>query len=152
MYTLERFGYDVLFRFFLFFFCSAQVFCCVAASRNWSCRTNHVFALLIKWLATGKAKPKQGTAMFQQNSVQGLLLLFFFKCILGSGCFYLLPKSSQFGVSVLPGLVVAIVFPLLISSSCCLTCVIHLTVTCICTNGGKNSTVPLSMCWAIWNT
>lgn len=78
-----------------FFFCSVQVFCCVAASRNWSCRTNHAFALLMKWLATGKATPKQGTIMFQQNSVQGLFLLLFFKCILGSGCFYCCQKVAS---------------------------------------------------------
>lgn len=95
MSTLETFSYDVLFWFFWGFF-FVQCRCSVVLLRAEIDRTNHAFALLMKCLATGKATPKQGTIMFQLNSVQGLFLLLFFKCILGSGCFYSCQKVASF--------------------------------------------------------
>lgn len=151
MSTLERFSYDVLIWFFFFgFFCSVQVFCCVAASRNWSCRTNHAFALLMKWLATGKATPKQGTLMFQQNSVQGLFLLFFFKCILGSGCFYCCQKVAS----------LESVFFLDMWLQSCFLCrsarlvalrVLFIWLLHAFVQMEEKIAVPLSMCWEIWH-
>lgn len=98
MSTLERFSYDVLIWFFwgFFLFSAGVLLCCceqklILSHKSCFCSPNEMTG----GVATGKATPKQGTIMFQQNSVQGLFLLFFFKCILGSGCFYCCQKVAS---------------------------------------------------------
>lgn len=133
MSTLERFSYDVLFCFFLLFFLfsAGVLLCCceqklILSHKSCFCSPNEM-----PCHGESNTKTRHNNVSTKQRSrtVSFIIFLHVFWVLVVFTAAKKQPAWSQ----------CSSVFPLSISSSCCLTCAIHLTFTCICTNGGKNS-------------